>query len=176
MFEFTEEDLKANKRGQLSRSQREWLKGIARGTRSFSWINSSIAMGFTFLGLCIVLALSLQNERSRATLFSNPMNLIVLIGMVPLILGILALVIFLNYRSANKLENSVISSVSGPIRLDYDSSGESGLTSYYVFVGKKRLTFGEDMSSVFKEGEKYKFYYCTSGLYEFVMSFERLTM
>ncbi len=37
MFEFTEEDLKANKRGLLSPSQKEWLKSIAQGTRSFSW-------------------------------------------------------------------------------------------------------------------------------------------
>ena len=176
MFEFTEDDLKANKRGQLSQSQKDWLKNVAQGTRSFSWINSFIAIGFTFLGLCIVLGLSLQNERSRAALFSDPINLIVLIGIVPLILGILALVIFLNYRRANKIENSVISSGSGPVRLDYDSSGESGLTSYYVFVGKKRFTYGDDMSGVFKEGEKYKVYYCGSGVYEFVMSYEQVTM
>ena len=31
------------------------------------------------------------------------------------------------------------------------------------------------MSAVFKEGEKYKFYYCKTGLYEFVMSYERLS-
>ena len=175
MFEFTEEDLKANKRGQLSASQREWLKGIAQGTRSSSWTGLFITLGFAFLGLCIVLGLSMQNERSRAALFSNSMNLIVLIGIVPLILGIFALVIFLNYRRANKLENSVLSSVSGPVRLDYDSSGESGLTSYYVFVGKKRFTVGEDMSGSFKEGDKYKFYYCGSGVYEFVMSYEKVT-
>lgn len=174
MFEFTEEDLNANKRGQLSQSQKDWLKSVAHGVRSFSWTNSFIAIGFVFLGLCIVLGLSLQNERSRAALFSDPMNLIVLIGIAPLILGILALVIFLNHRSANKLENSVLSFVSGPIRHDYDSSGESGITSYYVFVGKKRFTFGEDMSGVFKEGEKYKVYYCKSGMYEFVMSYERI--
>jgi hypothetical protein len=102
------------------------------------------------------------------------MNLIVLIGSVPLIAGILALAIFLKHRSANRLENSVLSSVSGPVRLDYDSSGESGITSYYVFVGKKRFTFGEDMSRVFKEGGNYKFYYCKAGLYEFVMSYEQV--
>lgn len=147
---------------------------MAHGVRSFSWRGAFISIGFTFLGLCIVLGLSLQNERSRAALFSSPVNLIVLIGMVPLIIGILALVIFLNYRNANKLENSVISSVSGPVRLDQDSSGSSGLTSYYVFVGKKRFTFGDDMSRVFKEGEKYKFFYCKSGVYEFVMSYEQI--
>ena len=163
-----------NRRGQLSQSQKYWLKRVAHGVRSFSWRGAFISIGFTFLGLCIVLGLSLQNERSRAALFSSPVNLIVLIGMVPLIMAILALVIFLNYRNANKLENSVISSVSGPVRFDQDSSGNSGLTSYYVFVGKKRFTFGDDMSSVFKEGEKYKVYYCKTGVYEFVMSYEQI--
>jgi len=174
VFEFTEDDLKINKRGQLSPRQRKWLKMVGLGIRSFSWRNAFISIGFTFLGLCIVLSLSLQNERSRAALFSSPVNLIVLIGMVPLILGILALVIFLNYRNANKLENSVISSISGAVRFDQDSSGESGITSYYVFVGKKRFKLGDDMSGVFKEGEKYKIYYCKSGVYEFVMSYEPL--
>jgi hypothetical protein len=176
MFEFTEEDLKINKRGQLSQSQKQWLKSIAQGTRSSSWTGLLITLGFAFLGLCIILGLSLQNERSRAALFSDPMNLIVLLGTVPLVLGIFALAIFLNYRRANRLENSALSSVSGSVRHDYDSSGESGLTSYYVFVGKKRFTFGEDMSGVFKEGEKYKVYYCGSGVYEFVMSYEKVNM
>ena len=145
---------------------------VARGVRSFSWKSAFITIGFTFLGLCIVLGLSLQNERSRAALFSSPVNLMVLIGIVPLILGILALAIFLNYRNANKLEKSVISSASGTVRFDQDSSGESGITSYYVFVGKKRFNFGDEMSGVFTEGEKYKVYYCKSGVYEFVMSYE----
>lgn len=174
MFEFNEDDLKANQRGQLSPPQKEWLKSIARGARSFSWTNSFIAIGFTFLGLCIVLGLSLQNEDSRAALFSDPMNLVVLIGIVPLILGILALAIFLNYRNANKLENSVLSSVTGNVRFDQEYSSKSSITSYYVFVGKKRFTFGDDMSRALKEGEKYKFYYCKAGLYEFVMSLEKV--
>jgi hypothetical protein len=60
------------------------------------------------------------------------------------------------------------------VRFNQDSSGDSGITSYYVFIGKKRFTFGDDMSGVFKEGEKYKVYYCKSGVYEFVMSYEPL--
>ena len=147
---------------------------VARGVRSFSWRSAFVTIGFTFLGLCIVLGLSLQNERSRAALFSSPVNLIVLIGIVPLILGILVLVISLNYHNANRLENSVLSSASGAIRFDQNSSGESGITSYYVFVGKKRFSFGDDMSTIFKEGGKYKVYYCRSGVYEFVMSYEPL--
>ena len=174
MFEFTEEDLKANKRGQLSPSQKEWLKSIARGTRSFSWTNSFIAIGFVFLGLCLILALFLQNERSRAALFSDSLNLIVLIGTVPLVIGIMALAMFPNYRNANKLENAALSTVSGAVRFDYDSSGESGITTHYVIVGKKNFKFADDMSRVFQEGEKYKFYYCKAGVHEFVMSYEKL--
>ena len=173
MFEFTEADLQLNKRGQLSPRQKQWLKGIAQGTRGFSWIGLFITMGFALLGLCIVLGLSLQNERSRTALFSDPTNLIVLIGMIPLILGIFALVIILNYRNANKLENAVLSTASGAVRFDEDSSGSGG-TTYYVIVGKKKFKFGDDMSSVLKEGEKYKLYYCKAPFYELVMSYEKI--
>lgn len=62
---------------------------------------------------------------------------------------------------------------SGKVRFD-EYTGKGGITSYYVFVGKKRFTFGDDMSRTFKEGERYKFYYCKAGLYEFVMSYEHL--
>ena len=70
---------------------------------------------------------------------------------------------------------AILSSASGNIRFDRDSSGESGIASYYVFVGKKRFTFGDEMSLVFKEGEKYKVYYCKSGIYEFVLSLEQVS-
>ena len=62
MFDFAEEDLKLNKRGYLTPHQMEWLKMVARGVRSFSWKSAFITIGFTFLGLCIVIALYLQNE------------------------------------------------------------------------------------------------------------------
>jgi hypothetical protein len=173
MYEFTEEDLKYNKRGQLSPKQLEWLKMFARGVRSNSWKSAIIAIGFAFLGLCIFMALSLQNEDARTALFADPMNLVIIAAIVPLILGVLALVIFLNYRNATRLENSALSSASGVVRFGEDTSGESNITTYYVIVGKKKFKFGDDMSSKFTEGGKYKFYYCKSGVYEFVMSYEK---
>lgn len=174
MYEFTEDDLKYNKRGALSPSQQKWLGGIARGTRSFSWRSAFISAGFTFLGLCIILALYLQNERSRAALFSDPVNLLVLAGVIPLVALILAAATFVNYRTATKLDNAVLSSVSGNVRFDRDYSSNSNLTTYFVIVGKKKFKFGDDMSHAFKEGGKYKFYYTKAGVYEFVMSYESL--
>jgi len=54
-----------------------------------------------------------------------------------------------------------------------EESGEVG-TAYYVFVGKKKFAFGEDMSHNFKEGEKYKVYYCKAGVFEMVLSLEKV--
>jgi len=173
MFEFTEEDLKFNQRGQISPSQLEWLKNVARGTRSFSWTNALVIIGFTFLGLCITLGLYQQNEGSRAALFSSPMNLLMFPVIVLVILGVIVLSIGLAYWNANRLENATLLSVTGNIRFDESYSSHGG-KSYYVFVGKKRFTFADDMSHAFKEGGKYKVYYCKPGMYEFVISFEQI--
>jgi hypothetical protein len=126
------------------------------------------------LGLGITLGLYLSNEDSRAALFSNPLNIWIFPVIILVVLGILVLSVLLARWNANKLQNAVLSSVSGNVRFDYDSSGESGITTYLVIVGKKKFKFADDMSHVFKEGEKYKFYYCKAGMYEFVLSYEKV--
>ena len=174
MYEFTDEDLKCNICGQLSPAQKQWLKGVGQGAVRVQGFNVWIALGFMFFGLCLILGLYLSNESSRAALSSNPMNLLIFPIMVCVIVGILALSILLARWNANKLGNAVLSSVSGNVRFDREYSSNSNLTTYYVIVGNKKLKFGDDMSRVFKEGEKYKFYYCKAGMYEFVMSYEPL--
>jgi hypothetical protein len=174
MFEFTEDDLKANKRGQLSQSQKEWLKMVGKGGVRLQSFNVWIAVGFLFLGLCLILALFLQNEDSRAALFANPLNFWIFPVLIVVVVGILVLSLLLARWNANKLQNAVLSSASGNVRFDRDSSGESGITTYYIIVGRKKFKFGDDMSGTFKEGEKYKFYYCKAGFYEFVMSYENI--
>lgn len=172
VFDFTEEELKLNQRGQLSPRQREWLNMTARGIRSSSWTSVYVTVGFMSLGLCMILALYLQNEDSRAALFANPLNLLVFPAIILAVAVILTLSILYMRRLANRLAGAQIQSAQGKVRLD-EESGESG-TAYYVFVGKKKFVFGEDMSRTFKEGEKYKVYYCKSGVYEMVLSHEKL--
>ena len=174
MFEFNAEDLAANKRGQLSPAQREWLKMIGKGGVRMQGFNVWIAVGFMFLGLCIILGLYLSNADSRAALFSNSLNGLILLINFLVVVAILVLSILLARRNADKLQNADISSVSGNVRFDHDSSGESGITTHVVIVGGKKFKFADDMGHVFKEGEKYKFYYCKAGFYEFVMSFEQI--
>ena len=174
MFEFTEEDLKANKRGQLSQSQKDWLAMVGKGGVRLQGFNVWIAVGFMFFGLCLILVLFLQNEDSRAALFANPSNLLIFPIAIVVIVGILVLSMVLARWNANKLQSAVLSSVSGNIRFDRDYSSESNIATHYVIVGRKKFKFADDMSRVFKEGEKYKFYYCKAGLYEFVMSYEQV--
>jgi len=172
LFDFTEEDLKSNQRGHVSPRQREWLQMTARGIRSSSWTSVYVTVGFLFLGLCIILALYLQNEDSRAALFSNPLNLLVFPATILAVAAILAFSIWLARRISERLMNAQLQTAEGKVRLD-EESGKGG-TTYYVFVGKKKFSFGEDMSGVFKEGEKHKVYYCKSGIYEMVLSLERV--
>lgn len=174
MYEFTDEDLKFNKRGQLSPAQQEWLKGVGQGAVRVQGFNVWIAVGFMVLGLCLILGLYLSNQSTRSALFSSPMNLLIFPIMVCAVVGILILSILLARWNANKLSSAVLSSVSGDVRFDRDYSSSSNLATYYVIVGKKKFKFGEDMSRVFKESEKYKVYYTKAGMYEFVMSYEPL--
>ena len=172
LFDFTEEDLKLNKRGQISPRQREWLNMTARGIRSMSGMNATIGVGFLFFGLCITLGLYLQNEDTRAALVANPLNLLVFPVTVFIVAVILALSIFFARRQANRLAGAQIQTAQGQVRLD-EESGEGGIT-YYVFVGKKKFAFSEDMSRVFRDEEKYKVYYCKSGVYEMILSLEKV--
>ena len=174
MFEFNAEDLSTNQRGQLSQRQRDWLKIVARSARSSSWTGAVVIISFMLLGLCIIAALNLKNADTRAALFANPMNLLVFPLIVLVIFGVIVLSIALAYWNARKLENATLLSVTGNIRFDESYSSESNIRSYYVFVGKKRFTFGATMSRRRTESGKYKFYHCKPGMYEFVMAFERI--
>ena len=132
-----------------------------------------VTVGFLFFGLCIILALYLQNEDSRAALFANPMNLLVFPTTIIAVSLILAFSVWLARRLAARLANAQLQVAEGKVRLDEDASSHGG-TTYLVYVGRKKFAFGEDMSHFFKEGTNYKVYYCKSGVYEFLMSYEAL--
>jgi hypothetical protein len=124
--------------------------------------------------LCVILGLVLQDASSGAVLSSNPGSLVIILAALFIMVSVTALMVFLRYRDVNRLEDSVLSSVSGVVRLGEASSFEDNITFYYVLVGEKRFAFLDDMSPIFKEGERYKVYYCASGVYKRVMSYEQL--
>lgn len=174
MYEFTEEDLKSNKRGFLTQGQRDYLKMIGEGGVKVQKGNMKFAIFFMFLGLCIILAMFLQNESTRAALFSNPLNILVFTAIVVVVGLILAFSIWLARRVSEMLKSADLKVAEGKIELDSHYNSGAGFTSYYVFVGKKRFGFTEDMSRTFKEGEKYRVYYVKASAFELIMSYERV--
>jgi hypothetical protein len=173
IFEFTAEDLKANQRGYLTDSQRGWLQSTARGITGCSMASTPIALGFLLVGLALTLGMYLSNARSRAALFSNPVNLLALaaagvIGGAPI-----GLSVFMAQRQAAGVERAALKMTQGQVRLDTDFSSSTSMT-HHVHVGEHTFSFGDDMSDVFREGSQYRVYYCKSGPYQLVMSFERL--
>jgi len=159
-FDFTPEELDLNKRRQLSPRQRELLRTTARGVRKLSQTGVYVKIGFMVLGLCIILSMYLQNESSQAALFSNPSNLLWFPAIILIIAGILAFSLFFARRVSNRLLNAQLQVAEGRVRLDQQYNSGAAFTSYYVFVGRKKFSFTDDMSSTFKEGEKYRVYYC----------------
>ena len=174
MFEFTEEDLKSNKRGFFSASQKATLKGYAEGMRSTQRGGLWVVVFFLFFGLCIILGMSLFNESSRRALFASPFNLIVLAMTIPVVLGIFALSIWAAYRRADRLTNAELKSVEGVARLDESHDDGVGST-YYVIINKVKLPIPEESSgSIFQNGKRYRIFYCHVSMLKFILSFEKL--
>ncbi|MFN2121560.1 MAG: hypothetical protein ACK2T0_14325 [Anaerolineales bacterium] len=174
IFDFTPEDLRSNRAGYVSQRQREWLNQIAGGMVRSSRSNAIIALGFVFLGLALILILYMQNESSRAALLSSSLNLLLVAGAVGLVLIILVLAMVLTRRRSSAVAEAHLQKAEGVVRLEQSLSPGSSITSYYVFVGKQRFAFSEDMSSVFPEGRNFRVYFIESGPMQLILSLEQL--
>ena len=176
LFEFTEEDLNSNRGGVITPSQKEWLAGMGEGVVRVQRFNAWIALGFVLFGSCLTFGLWMSNEDSRRAFFANRINLFVLPVAVILVIGIMTLSIFFAQRLGNKLSTPELKAAEGKVRLEEDGSGNSGGTTYLVYVGRKKFAFGDDVSSIFQEGEKYRVYYCKAEILEFVLSYEQINI
>lgn len=173
VYEFTEQELISNQRGFMSSAQKEMIHQWAAGIRRSQRATAKVAVIFPCIGLILILGMSLSNERARAALFSNPLNLIVLACLIPLVLGIFALSIYLADKRADKLATSQLSTVEGRVKLDETHSSTVG-SAYYVIVGKTRFVFPEDVSRTFPEDSKFRFYYCQTSMLNLILSYEQL--
>ncbi|MBI5824634.1 MAG: hypothetical protein HZB18_11445 [Chloroflexi bacterium] len=173
-FDFTEEEVQLNKKGVLSPRQKGVIKAMAHGIRSSSKSGVWVILGFAALGLCIIIPLNMQglNERSLPTL--GPQLAAGLCFTVFAVLAITALMFFNSRRQAAKLEAAPLLSAEGIISHDSDYSSSGNFRTYYVYFGKKRFSFPNEMNRVFPEGSTFRIYYCKVGQIELIMSFERL--
>jgi uncharacterized membrane protein (UPF0136 family) len=174
IFDFTPEDLQANRHGYISPRQRQTLQRTAGGIVRASRSNSTIALVFVFFGLILIVAMYLQNESTRAALFSSPLNLVLLAGAVLLVMIILGFAVFLTRRQTTALAAAQLQKAEGAVHLEESYAPESAITSYRVYVGNERFAFSEDMSGIFTEGKNYRVYFVHSGPYHLILSLEKL--
>jgi hypothetical protein len=174
VFDFTPEDLQLNRRGYMSQRQRTTLQRTAGSIVKSSRSGAVVALVFVLFGMCLILAMYLQNASTRAALFSSPLNLVMLAGAMLLVLLIVVGALYLTRRQTSALAQSRLLTAQGAVRLEESFSPESAITSYHVFVGKQRFSFSEDMSRLFHEGRHYRVYYVHSGPYQLILSFEEV--
>lgn len=173
-FDFTEEELQSNKKGVLSPKQRRLLDAMAGATRKDSKNGVWIILGFLALGLYIIVPLTMQGLDARSLQTLGPQMLAGLCFTLVAVLAMIALMLFVSRRQAAKLESAQLLSVEGVVRHDASYSEQGGFTSYYVYFGKKRFAYADDLSRIFPEGAKFRVYYSKAGQIELIMSYEKL--
>lgn len=172
-YEFTDDDLKSNRNGFITPRQREWIKGFAKGISRTQRGTAKFAIIFPFIGLCMILGMSLSNESARTAFFSDPMNWIVFVLIVPFVIGIFGLSIFFANRRAARLSEAELKKAEGTVELDeeYSSVGPT----YFVRVGKTEFKFGEDISGYFLKGGTYRIFYCETSMLKLILSYEKIS-
>lgn len=173
LFEFSEDDLNVNRRGQVTPRQREWLAGMGQGVVRLSRFNAWFAFGFLSFGSCLIFGLWMSNVDSRAAFFSSPFNLFVLPVTALVVMGILGLSIYFAGRLANRLSSPKLQVAEGKVRVEERSGKNTGGTYYQVYVGRKRFSFAENVNGNFQDGACYRVYFVKAGVMEFVISLER---
>ena len=173
-FDFSKEELQLNKKGALSQRQKGVLKSMARGIRSSSKSGVWVIFGFMVLGLGIIIPLNLQGLNERSLPIVGPQLVAGLCFSVFAIFAVIVFMLFNSRRQAAKWETAPVLSAEGVISHDSDYAPSAGFRSYYVYFGKKRFSFPDEMEGVFPEGSTFRIYYCKVGQVELIMSFERL--
>jgi len=173
-FDFTEAEVISNRNGVLSQRQKGVLQAMARGMRASSKGGVWVILFFLAFGSCIILAMFMQSMDAQTLRVLGPQIAVGLCFTVVAVFAITALGIFFTRRQAAKLEEAPLLTAEGVVSHDSDYSSNSGIASHYVYFGKNRLSFPDDMSSIFPEGAKFRVYYCKVGQIELIMSFERL--
>ena len=173
IFEFTESELNSNRLGLISARQQEQLNNYAKGMRKSQWSSVWVVGFFLPFGLCLIFGMYLSNESSRAALFSNPMNLLMILAVIPIVAVIVGLGIFFAYRRANRLENSELKRVEGVVQHDEEHSKYG--TTYYLIVDGVKFLFSENINEVFPQGSRFRIYYCDASYFQLILSYEELS-
>ena len=181
-FDFTPDDLEANRRGIISEHQRQQLISMGRGLNKFT--GKSIIWLFLFLILAsgLILTVWFFSAGSPSVLlsefFSDPFGMTIQVGSICLIAPLVtALVYFLYRRNAS----IALHSVNAPLLSDegiaeiVNGYSRTGTQFKIVRIGRREYINLRPYASLFKSGQSYRIYYVKAGaLREMVLSIEEL--
>lgn len=173
LFEFTESDLNSNRLGLISTRQQEQLNNYAKGIRKSQWGSVWVIGFFLPFGLCLIFGMYLSNESTRAALFSNPLNFIMILAVIPIVAIIVGLGIYFASRRADKLANAELKRVEGIVTHDEEHSKYG--TTYFAIVDGVKFLFSENINEVFPEGSRFRIYYCDATHFQLILSYEKLS-
>jgi hypothetical protein len=172
IFEFNEDDLKSNQNGFITTRQKERIESFAQGMERTSKTGFWIVIGFLPFPICLILALFMQNESTRKVFFAGPGVYLALCGAAAFAVLAMGFGIYLARRRAEGLRESGLLTAEGTARLD-ETHGKYG-TTYLVYFDDRKFSFGEDMSEIFREGGRYKVYYCKTSMLEYILSYSKI--
>jgi len=173
IYPFSKDDLRSNQNGFVGVGHKAWMEAMARGVVRMSWLGLPIAVFFVLLGSALIIALFLQNSDSREVFFSGPGVILGLMASCVVVLLLVGLGIFMARRQAERMHNPELRAVQGAASSRPDYSAE-GVTTYHLQIGQQKLPFGDAPSSIFKEGEAYRLYFCQVGYFHLILSYERI--
>jgi hypothetical protein len=173
MFDFTQDDLKANQTCKISARQQEWLAQLGRTTNRWGGATLWVGLVFMFIFVVLILTLFLMNEGTRKVLLSASPILAAALCFV--FLGII-LFSFLGRRvtqnQAGQIAQAEFLVADGTAKLGETHSAKWG-TGYYLEIGETR--FSIDARNKFEEGKRYRVYYGRIPQGNLIFSYEKIS-
>lgn len=149
-FDFTEEELLANRAGKLSPRQDEWLEeylGLAKKRGRFAVI---VGMGSVVLPFGVAFF-----AQPNQFLQSLPYLSIA----AALYLSIFSAFVIVDYNKLRRLNAREVQSVDGIVQLSSKKLGRRGWTAYYVAMEKIRFQIHRDQYEKFQDGARFCVYF-----------------
>lgn len=173
-FDFTSDDLTANRRGDITERQRALLE---RTGKSISGCSLPMTIGGVFFatGLWGLFSLWLfSNDAIGRELMSNPVEQVLLVGTLLVPAGLMVGAHFWTRGATGGFRHAKLLRAEGEAKL-YAAVTKSGPTdASRLRLGDARFTLSGRLAGLFEEGTAYRVYYVKSGPYWKILSAERL--
>ncbi len=172
-FDFTAEDLDANRRGIITPRQRARLQGMGRGISGCS-LQSLIGMIVLVVVMGAFISYGyLSNAATRTQILGDPTNLVILLAAFAIPVVIMVAVYFSSRQRANQLGDAAVRVAEGNATIKQTFSAHGG-AGYVVRIGAKKFDFLGEYATLFKQGAPYRVYYAKAGPYEPILSIEEI--